>query len=77
MKTADFVLYSDGGGERRGAGGGGCIIEEAAWEKRIKFACFLGGATNNESELCAGLLGFSFLRAKTAHPSSRFRMSGL
>ncbi len=65
-KDLDFILYSDGGGEKGNSAAGACIIEDTKTKNRVYLATFLGGATNNESEITAGLLGYSFLNAKNA-----------
>ena len=54
-------IYSDGGGNVNSGAGGACVVrdkEGGEW----KFGIFLGPGTNNEGEISAGLLGFSFLR---------------
>jgi ribonuclease HI len=56
-------LFSDGGGERSSSAGGACIVRDTGTGRERRFALFLGGGTNNESEIAAGLTGFSFLRA--------------
>lgn len=60
------TLFSDGGGERDSAAGGACIVRDASNGTEIRLALYLGGGTNNEGEISAGLLGFSFLRALEA-----------
>lgn len=62
--AADYILYSDGGAELRVSGASACIIESCSCGTRVHIAANLGGATNNEAEIFAGLLGFAFLRAK-------------
>ncbi len=59
----DYILYSDGGAELRVSGAGACIVEDCATGVRTHLAANLGGATNNEAEIFAGLLGFAWLRA--------------
>jgi len=60
----NFTLYSDGGGVRDSVAAGACILEDRATGRRENLVVFLGGATNNESEITAGLLGFSLLKAR-------------
>ena len=55
-----FVLYSDGGGEKSSSAAGACVIQTPS--NRLHLMVFLGAATNNEAEICAGLLGFSALQ---------------
>ena len=55
------TLYSDGGGEKASTAAGACVIEGVS-ANPIKLGVFLGEATNNEGEISAALLGFSFLR---------------
>ncbi len=57
----DVVLYSDGGGERSASAAGACIVENPSSGRRRQFVVYLGGATNNEAEICGALLGYSFL----------------
>ncbi|MCB0323763.1 MAG: ribonuclease HI [Bdellovibrionales bacterium] len=57
-----ITIFSDGGGERGSAAAGACIVEDDAG-RRANLVLFLGPGTNNEAEIAAGLLGFSFLRA--------------
>lgn len=59
----EFNLYSDGGGKKEGAAAGACIVEDLQTNKSYKFVTFLGGATNNEGEIMAGLLGFSVIKS--------------
>lgn len=56
-----IVLYSDGGGQKSSTSAGACILETPNGKEG--YAIFLGEATNNESEISAGLLGLSILRA--------------
>jgi ribonuclease HI len=60
--AGSFVLYSDGGGRTGGTAAGACILEQASSGKREHLAVYLGKATNNEAEISAGLLGFSYLK---------------
>ncbi len=57
-----LTFFSDGGGIRDAQAAGACIIENEAGE-RARLIAYLGGATNNEAEITAGLLGFAFVRA--------------
>ena len=57
------VIYSDGGGTKESVGAGACVLENVE-NKRLGIVAFLGPATNNEAELIAGLIGFSYLKAK-------------
>lgn len=75
MSDFDFILFSDGGGERGSTGAGGCLIEEGATGKRLFLAVFLGAATNNESEITAALLGFSFLHLFAAQYAGKKQIS--
>ena len=54
-------LFSDGGGTSSGAAASAAIVENQAGEK-LKLVAFLGGATNNEAEIFAGLVGFALLQ---------------
>lgn len=54
-------LFSDGGGTSSGAAASAAIIENQAGQK-LKLVAFLGGATNNEAEIFAGLVGFALLQ---------------
>lgn len=60
--SKQLVLYSDGGGKRDTAAGAGCIVEDATQGRYLRLVTFLGGATNNEAEICGGLLGFAALQ---------------
>lgn len=66
--SADVVLFSDGGGQKTSSAAGACVVEIKSEDLRIGIATFLGQATNNESEITAGLLGFNYL--KQAFPNS-------
>lgn len=57
-----ITFFSDGGGIRNAQAAAACIIENEEGE-RARLVAYLGGATNNEAEITAGLLGFAFLRA--------------
>lgn len=57
----ELILYSDGGGQKSSTAAGACIIEGPSG--KFGFAIFLGEATNNESEISGGLLGFSIIRS--------------
>lgn len=56
-------VYSDGGGERGSTAAGACIIDTKD-SKRERYVAALGGATNNESEIFAGLLGLAIAGSK-------------
>jgi len=58
--SKEVVLYSDGGGQKTSTAAGACVIEFG--EEKVGLAVFLGQATNNESEITAGLIGFNYLR---------------
>ena len=64
------VIYSDGGGERASTAAGACIIDGP--KGRLQLIVFLGGATNNEAEIIAGLLAFSGLQALGVKGSVRW-----
>lgn len=55
------ILCSDGGSDQGTTAAGACILRRVADGQRAKLVVFLGQATNNEAEIIAGLLGFSFL----------------
>ena len=55
----DFIVYSDGGGERGSNAAGACIVHDTSTDSYTCLVVFLGGATNNEAEISAGLLGLS------------------
>ncbi len=57
---SDITLYSDGGGQKGSAAAGACILQDSDG-RRVHLAVFLGPGTNNEAEISAGLLGYSFL----------------
>ena len=61
--ATDYILYSDGGAELRISGGSACIIEDCSTSSRVHLAANLGGATNNEAEIFAGLLGFAYIKS--------------
>lgn len=63
QEAPQFFLFSDGGGWQTSSGGAACIIVDQETGREDKFVAFLGGATNNEAEITAALLGFSFLKA--------------
>jgi ribonuclease HI len=58
-----FVIYSDGGAELGHSAAAACIILDE--EQQLVFNCvaFLGAGTNNEAEIAASLLGFSYIRS--------------
>lgn len=56
------TLFSDGGGEKNSSAAGACILREEKTGRELRLVVFLGGATNNESEICGGLMGFSALQ---------------
>ncbi len=68
--TFDYVLYSDGGGERMKSAAGGCIVEDTVNGTTQFYAVFLGGATNNEAEIMAALVGFTLLRVRRQTPKT-------
>jgi ribonuclease HI len=55
------VLYSDGGADQGTTAAGACILRRVEDCQVVKIVVFLGQATNNEAEIIAGVLGFSFL----------------
>ncbi len=57
-----ITFFSDGGGIRDSHAAAACIVENDEGE-RARLIAYLGGATNNEAEITAGLLGFAFLKA--------------
>jgi len=59
----EIRLYSDGGGEKDSSAAGACIVELLSSNERLCLAAYLGGATNNEAEITAALLGFSCIRS--------------
>ncbi|HQH27756.1 MAG TPA: hypothetical protein PLP17_10200, partial [Oligoflexia bacterium] len=61
-KTVPIVLCSDGGADRSGQAAGACLLQTADGAT-AGLIVYLGEATNNEAEICAGLLGFSWLCA--------------
>ncbi|MCB0359175.1 MAG: ribonuclease HI [Bdellovibrionales bacterium] len=69
--SSQFTMYSDGGAELRVAGAGACVLDETRTGKRLKLAAFVDGATNNEAEIVAGLLGLSYVRAALAESGTR------
>ncbi|MCB0346836.1 MAG: ribonuclease HI, partial [Bdellovibrionales bacterium] len=69
----NFILYSDGGAELRVSGAGACILEEEDTGRRLYLAVNLGGATNNEAEIFAGLLGFAYIRSQDKNFSGSIR----
>lgn len=56
--TRRLEIYSDGGGETGSTAAAACIVRSVTGEE-TRLVAFLGGATNNESEILGGLLGFS------------------
>ena len=68
MSSSKIVLFSDGGGERQSSAAGACIVHGCS-RAPLKLVVWLGGATNNEGELSAGLLGFSALLAMGIKPT--------
>ena len=58
------VVYSDGGGERGSTAAGACIIDFGQGLEPIGLIAYLGPGTNNEAEICGGLLAFSYLRSQ-------------
>ncbi len=63
----EVVLFSDGGGQKSSTAAGACVVQDG--DNRTGLAVFLGEATNNESEISGGLIGFNFL--KLSHPSAK------
>ena len=59
---AKIRLYTDGGAELRVSGGSAAIVENEDTGARVHLASFIGGATNNEAEIFASLLGYAFLQ---------------
>lgn len=55
-----IVLFSDGGGKRDVEAGAGTIVESG--DKALRLVTYLGGATNNEAEICGGLVGFAAIQ---------------
>jgi ribonuclease HI len=55
------VLCSDGGADQGTTAASACILRRTEDCQVVKIVAFLGQATNNEAEIIAGLLGFSFL----------------
>ena len=67
----EIVIYSDGGGQKSSTSAGACIIETPKGKEG--FAIFLGEATNNESEISAGLLALSILANQYPDQKIKFR----
>lgn len=65
-----FCMYSDGGGEVNSTAAAACIVEDKQSNKIYKVVSFLGGATNNESEIFASLMGFSLINVLYADRAS-------
>lgn len=53
-------IFSDGGADNRESGGAACIV--LVNDKPYCIGCYLGSSTNNEGEIFAALIGFSFVR---------------
>lgn len=62
MSEADFTVYTDGGGATDTTAASAAIVCDSKGNEIGKFVGFLGGGTNNEAEITAGLIAFSFLR---------------
>ena len=63
--SKEVILFSDGGGQKSSTAAGACVVQfgqESGKIDRVGLAVFLGEATNNESEISAGLIGFNYLR---------------
>jgi len=67
--TSNITLYSDGGSQNHADAGAACIVENSTEGWVAKLAAYLGSGTNNEAEISASLLGFSFLSALVSHTS--------
>jgi ribonuclease HI len=57
-----YLIFSDGGGEKGSNAAGACIVRDRQTGAEHRLAAYLGGATNNESEIFGGLMGFAVLR---------------
>ena len=60
-----FDIYSDGGGEVATTAAAACIIDDRHAKRRYRLVAFLGGATNNEGEIFAGLMAFALVETLT------------
>lgn len=59
----NYELFSDGGGTMDSDGGCGTILRNLDSGEEFRISVYLGRSTNNEAEICSGLVGFSLLRA--------------
>ena len=62
MSSHDYTVYTDGGSSRGGVAAGACVIDGHLSGRRRGAVVFLGEATNNEAEITASLLAFSFVK---------------
>ena len=63
MNSNRYELFSDGGGTMDSDGGCGTILRNSTSGQEFYIATYLGRSTNNEAEICAGLVGFSLIQA--------------
>ena len=68
--SLDFTIFTDGGSSRGGVAAGACVIDLQQSARRHGAVVFLGEATNNEAEITAALLAFSFVRLAIAKRDS-------
>lgn len=61
----EYLLYSDGGAELGVRAAGAVVVVDVETSKRLGAVAFLGPGTNNEAEIVASLIGFSFLLQRT------------
>lgn len=60
-----FLIFSDGGGDKGSNAAAACIVRDRQSGTEHRLAAYLGGATNNESEIFGGLMGFAVLQNVT------------
>lgn len=58
----DYAVFTDGGGDHGQGAVSACMVVHNASGKKIRFAAYLGKATNNEAEITAGLVALSFVK---------------
>ena len=63
QRTADFLVYSDGGSSNGKGAAGACIVEDSEGKVLARIVGYIGNGTNNEGEILGGLLGFSWIKA--------------
>lgn len=57
-----FLLFTDGSANGSNSGGSACIVQDPQTLESYNICCSFGQSTNNQAELFATFLGYSFIR---------------